>query len=416
MNGSANILFRVAGVLACAVAVLPGSVNLWLAGPEHATKPLIEFIGVGGDRGYALFAAMLAFRLFSVLAFAAAFWVATRPKGHSTRNGALLLVVQFVLALINEADLLYILAAELPFVLPLRAALAWLVVQSAGMATISAFAMDRMRFSLTATLGQEVVPMDNVPIPLSVVFLMAVGTGIAWQAFAFCMGYIAAAEKRNRIRLTGVNAELVAMQQLLAESARASERLRIARDLHDGLGHHLTALSLHLDLAAHRAEGKAAEPIHTSRDIARQLLVEVRTAVGAERAEQPIDLRQAVRTLCSGIPSPRIELTFDEAFEVSDPSLAHVIFRGVQEAISNAVRHADADTIEVALSVQDASLLVTVSDNGKGVREVRTGNGLRGMCERIVGLGGTMEAECRTGGGFAVKMRLPCRATGKLSS
>jgi signal transduction histidine kinase len=401
------MLFRVTGLLACAVAVLEGFVNLWFAGPEHATRPLIALTGGGGDKIHTLFAALLVFRLLGVLAFVSAFWVATRPQGHSTRNGAVLLVAQFVLALINEGDLLYILAAELPFVLPLRAALTWLAVQSAGIAAITAFTMDQMQFNLTATIGPDPVPMDNIPIPLSVVFLVAVGTGVAWQAFAFCMGYIAAAEKKNRIRLAGVNAELVAMQQLLAESARAAERLRIARDLHDGLGHHLAALSLHLDLAARQIAGNAAEAIHTSRDVARKLLLEVRTAVGAERTERPIDLRQALQTLCSGIPDPRIELAFGEPFDVSDPSLAHVIFRSVQEAISNAMRHAHADAIEVALSVHDGGLAVVVSDNGRGVRQIQPGNGLRGMRERVEAHGGTLETLSGAGEGFTVRIWLP---------
>lgn len=413
MNGSANILFRIVGLVACAVAVLQGTVNLWFSGPERTAQPVMALIGLASDKTQAMFVAVLAFRLICVLAFAAVFWVATRPKVHSTRNGAILLVAQFVLALVTEGDLLYILAAELPFVLPLRAALAWLAVQSAGIAVISAYAMDNLSFNITATIGQDAVPMDRIPIPLNIVFLIDVMVAIAWQTFAFCMGYIAATERRSRIILAGVHAELVAMQQLLAESARAAERLRIARDLHDGLGHHLTALSLHLDLAARQVVGKAAEPIQTSHDIARQLLVEVRAAVGAERTEQPIDLRQALLTLCSGIPAPRIVLSFDERFEVSDPSLAHVIFRSVQEAISNAVRHACADTIEVVLSVEDCGLLVIVSDNGKGVREIRAGNGLRGMRERIEKLDGTMEAESGTGGGFAVRIQLPYRASGQ---
>lgn len=413
MNGPTNVIFRIVGLLACAVAVLEGFANLWFAGPERAARPVIAAIGLEVDETQAIFVALLIFRLLGVLAFAATFWVATRPRAHSTRNGAILLVAQFVLALVNEGDLLYILAAELPFVLPLRAALAWLAVQSAGMAAASAYAMDNMRFNIAATIGPDAVPMDSVPIPLSIVFLIDVLVAIAWQTFAFCMGYIAAAERRSRINLAGVHAELVAMQQLLAESARSSERLRIARDLHDGVGHYLTALSLHLDLAARQAVGNAVEPIQTSHDIARQLLAEVRAAVGAERTEQPIGLRQALQTLCSGIPAPRIELSFGEGFEVTDPSLAHVIFRSVQEAISNAVRHSGADTIEVALSLNCGGFAVIVFDNGKGASEMQPGNGLSGMRERVEELGGTMETKSCAGSGFSVTIRLPYRANGK---
>lgn len=409
MNGSTSAIFRIAGLVACLVAAVPTFINALFAGPQQAARTLAAFLGLGVDRVNAVFWAGLSLQCLGVLAFAAAFWASTRPPARPARTVAILLIAQTLLGLVTVPDLLLIVAAELPFVLPLRTALAWLAVQSAGMAMMSVYAMDRMRFSLTASIGPDTVPMDSAPIPLSIVFLMAVVSGIAWQAFAFCMGYIAAAERGGRIRLARVHAELVAMQQLLAESARTSERLRIARDLHDGLGHHLAALSLHLDLAARQVAGKAAEPIRTSHDIARQLLVEVRTAVGAERAEQPIRLRQALQTLCSGIPAPRIELSFDDALDVGDPALAHVIFRSVQEAISNAVRHSGAGTVDVALSVRDGGIAVDVSDNGWGTVGMRPGNGLRGMRERIEAHGGSLETASGRGDGFVVRIWLPQR-------
>lgn len=410
MNGSTSAIFRITGLVACLVVTVPAFIFAWFVGPQQPVRALTDFLGLGADQVDTVFRVGFFVQSLGVLAFATAFWASTRATPRPARMGAALLVAQFFLGLVTDPDLLIIVAAELPFVLPLRPALTWLAVQSTGIALLSMYAANTVQFSLTASIGTDAVPTaPPAPLPLGAIFVMEVLTDVAWQAFAFCMGYVAAAERGGRMRLARVHAELVAMQQLLAESARTSERLRIARDLHDGLGHHLTALSLHLDLAARQAVGGAVGPIHTSHDIARQLLVEVRTAVGAERTEQPIGLRQALQTLCSGIPFPAIELSFDEGLEVSDPSLAHVVFRSVQEAISNAVRHAGADIIEVGLSANNGGLAVIVSDNGKVAREVCPGNGLRGMRERVEEHGGKLETAPASGGGFMVCIWLPQR-------
>lgn len=409
MKRSTLFLFRAAGPLACAVAVLPGFVGLWFAGPEHAAEGIRALTG----RADVAFVAVFLLRLLGAAAFAAAFWLSTRPGGHPVRRGLSLLLGQLLLALVVEVDLLYILAAELPFVLPWRGALAWLAVQGAGLATASAYAATHLHFALIASLDQTPVPPESVPLPPPIaVFVTGVVTAIAWQAFAFCMGYIAAAERQSRIELVGAHAELVAMQQLLGDSTRAAERLRIARELHDGLGHHLVALGLHLELAARQAPTTVADSIRTSRDIAQQLMAEVRTAVGSQRAEQPIDLRRALDTLCSGIPAPRVVLSFDECIEISDPSLAHVIFRCVQEAVSNAIRHAAASAVEVAVvKAGEGGLVVLVNDDGHGAGTIIPGNGLRGMRERVEALGGSVDIRPREPRGLSVRIRLPVQGT-----
>lgn len=105
--------------------------------------------------------------------------------------------------------------------------------------------------------------------------------------------WLARSERDAREELARANAELVARQSLLAESSRIAERLRISRDLHDTLGHHLTALSLQLDVAARLASGQAAAHVREAHAITRLLLGDVRDVVSRMRDER-LDRTRAV--------------------------------------------------------------------------------------------------------------------------
>ncbi|MCA9491232.1 MAG: sensor histidine kinase, partial [Myxococcales bacterium] len=104
-----------------------------------------------------------------------------------------------------------------------------------------------------------------------------------------------------------MNEELLAARAELASAERRDERLRIARDLHDAVGHHLTALGLQLELAARQTEGPAKASVLASRDLARAMLAEVRATVGALR-EGPVDLDAGWRALAA-LPRPVVAIS-----------------------------------------------------------------------------------------------------------
>lgn len=382
-------MFRSVGLLAAVMAGMQGIVGYYVAAPQCAVL-LPGFAQIWAGNAPAAYNAVLIVGAAHLAVFAAAFWETTRPVlKRSTTSVVLLIGVQTLIGFVVEPHMLIMVAAEFPFVVSRRASL-WCLF---GLATL---------VGLTgAVAGYWAIAPARAAIGVNFLSI------IAWQIFAFLVGYLATSERRNRMELAAAHSELLATQQLLAESSRTAERLHIARELHDALGYHLAALSLHLDLAGRQAAPIGSESLRTARDIARQLLAEVRTAVGATRNERAIDLRQALRTLCSGIPSHRIDLSFDERFEVVNPSLAHVIFRAVQEAISNAIRHSGADTVKVTLATRDCGHEISVSDNGKGTCEMRLGNGLRGMRERVEEYGGTVETMSAAGDGFTVRLWLP---------
>ena len=122
---------------------------------------------------------------------------------------------------------------------------------------------------------------------------------------------IAHREALARQALAETNAELKVTSGLLDISSRTEERLRIARDLHDLLGHHLTALSLNLEVASHLAAGEAKESIEKSQAITKQLLSDVRAVVSRLREDEPVDLATALNALRDVIATPSLHIDLE---------------------------------------------------------------------------------------------------------
>jgi len=228
---------------------------------------------------------------------------------------------------------------------------------------------------------------------------------LSFQAFALAVSHLAVSERRSREALAAANAELEATRALLAGTARQSERLRIARDLHDRVGHHLTALNLHLELASHLAPAQAKEPIAQAQAIGRALLHDVRAVVRDLREEAGIDLEDALRRLLRGAPRLETELRVARGVQVRDPMTADALLRVVQEALTNTLRHAQARRFEVALESADGVLHLRLRDDGRGLRGAPPGAGLRGMRERVEALGGELRLRDRPG--LEIEVRLP---------
>jgi signal transduction histidine kinase len=231
-----------------------------------------------------------------------------------------------------------------------------------------------------------------------------------FQAFGAATIRIAKQEESARLELARVNAELRMASALLEVSARSAERLRIARELHDVLGHHLTALSLQLEVASHLALGEAKKPVEEAKQIAKLLLREVREVVSDLRDENPVDLEPVLRTLASSIARPVITLVIEGALLVRDPLVAQTAIRCVQEIVTNTVRHASARTLKFVLTQGGEAISIRAADDGIGTADIRPGNGLFGMKERVTALGGTIEMTSAPGKGFAIDISLPLGA------
>lgn len=214
--------------------------------------------------------------------------------------------------------------------------------------------------------------------------------------------------KQAEHALRSSNASLQATQILLADAIRSTERTRIARDLHDALGHQLTALKVNLELASRQLGASA--PLDDARTLAKNLLAQVRQIVAMERGHHVADLHKALASLCAAIPAPTVTIVLAEEVEIYCPALAHTVFCCVQETLTNAMRHAHAQQVQVHLLSAPGGISLVMGDDGRGAPEQHEGNGLRGMRERVAGHAGKMSVSSQAGEGFHIQIWLPQRA------
>ncbi|MCR3722728.1 MULTISPECIES: sensor histidine kinase [Prauserella salsuginis group] len=214
-------------------------------------------------------------------------------------------------------------------------------------------------------------------------------------------------EQEANERLAVAHAELRSATALLAESSQSQERLRIARELHDLLGHKLSALALQLETASHRVTGPAGEDVERARLLAKELLTDVRSTVGELRSRPP-ELRAALETVVRELPRPRGHLTVAEDVEVDEQRIT-VLVRCTQEIVTNAIRHSDADNLWLDVRARPGGgVLLRARDDGRGTSALRLGHGLTGLTERAEELGGSVTFDGLDG--FAVEVDLPSSA------
>ena len=365
-------LLSVAGLLTWLVAGLPVLGSL-AAAPERFSEPR-----------YLVW-------LVAFTSFGALFWWVSRDSEDSVPLAVLVFLqvgaVWVAMAAVPDglgSVLLVITASQFAWLAPLRLAVLLVVAQTVVILSTGGWRGDWS--------------------PLELVF--NAGIYLGFQLFALFTSYTALKEAEGRAQLAQLNAELHTAQALLAESSRLSERLRIARELHDLIGHQLTALSLNLEVASHLTGGKAKTHIETSQGLAKGLLSDVREAVGSLRAGG-LELSGALEVLVGNIPELEVHLELSDDLQVDDPGRALALLRVVQEIVTNTVRHARAENLWLALEPTAEGVRLSARDDGHGAHALRPGNGLTGMQERVETLGGQLELHPNPGRGFALTATLP---------
>lgn len=208
-----------------------------------------------------------------------------------------------------------------------------------------------------------------------------------------------------------------AERQRLAESvvmAHEDERRRIANELHDSAGQTLMAAIIQLDLARLANDNpNARDAIGRARGQVEQTLEELRGLAHALRpaALDRLGLSEALREMASALTSATLTVQVDlpELAVQLEPEVATAIFRIAQASLANVARHARAQTARLSLVVMKKQVVLTIEDDGLGIRKGPsvTGIGLVAMRERAHAVGGTVEVEKRTGGGTCVRATLP---------
>jgi two-component system, NarL family, sensor histidine kinase DesK len=224
-----------------------------------------------------------------------------------------------------------------------------------------------------------------------------------FHLFAVIATYRAKREQALREETAALNRELLATRELLTEHSRQAERLRIARDLHDLLGHHLTAQILQLEVATHITEGAGRQKVEQALALGKLLLSDLRTAVSELREDEPIKFREAVEKLISGVPGLEFELIFQSGLE--EINMAETLLRCTREALTNILRHSRASRCIISFNNDNDSYRLSIRDNGNCREPVSPGNGLKGIKERIEEAGG--KVSWFVDNGFVIEIRLP---------
>jgi two-component system, NarL family, sensor histidine kinase DesK len=211
--------------------------------------------------------------------------------------------------------------------------------------------------------------------------------------------------------LLSLNSQLVEARDELARNAVAEERLRFARDLHDLLGHSLSLIALKSELAGRLAE---RDPVRAQAEMAdveataRRALAEVRDAVSGYRQ---VSLAQAVAEARSALSAAGIPLRGPARIPSLPGKVDGVLGWVVREATTNVLRHSGASQVTVELATDDASAVLTVTDDGRGpVGVLARGAGLTGLGERVEALGGRLDAGPAGARGFRLRADLPVSA------
>ncbi|GAB3498752.1 sensor histidine kinase [Nocardiopsis coralliicola] len=221
--------------------------------------------------------------------------------------------------------------------------------------------------------------------------------------------------------LEQAHAELRCSADRVRDLAVAEERARMAREMHDSIGHHLTVITMGLANAERFRTARpdaAWDEVADAKRLTADALADTRRWV---RALRPLSLEgragpEAVRALAAAFDTPggtpRVRVACSGAWPAPDEEAELACYRLVQEGLTNAVRHSAAERIDVRLVCAPAEIEVSVVDDGRGADGAAAGFGLGGLRERVAALGGALHSGTRSGGGFALRAVLPLRPAG----
>ena len=255
------------------------------------------------------------------------------------------------------------------------------------------------------------VPQPFLSDLLGPVLAVGMATGIG-DARRSRQAYVAAVEERARQAEAGRDEE--------AERRVLAERLRIARELHDVLAHHIALINVQAQVAAHVLDSEPAQARtalgHVS-EAGREALDELRTTVGLLRAPgSGEELPTAPSPGLDGLPGmlasftaagTNVSHTTDGTSRPLSAQVALTAYRIAQEALTNVHKHAPGATANLTIAYVPGDVVVEITDDGPGGATLGTGNGLIGMRERALSVGGTFNAGPGPNGGFRVRAVLP---------
>jgi signal transduction histidine kinase len=228
-------------------------------------------------------------------------------------------------------------------------------------------------------------------------------TFIAFHSFALMLTQKMLSEQKAKEALALSKTQLETAHALLANAAAHDERLKLARELHDDVGHTLTSLIINLDIARRTQD---EQQINLCYEQAKIALDTTRSVVSEKRAPDYFDLPSTLKKLAEDTPRISVVTKIPNQFKCANLKVAHCVLRCCQEAITNTLKYARATEFLIELQADSEQLILNLQDNGKKQTPFTLGNGLLGMHERIEALRGTCDIKSTTTG-FNIKIRVP---------
>jgi len=344
--------------------------------------------------------------ILAYLAFGSSYWAASHLSLRSHREvtgqvHALVLVVCSIgVSYYSETGLggvlLMVASSLLPWTMSARAAAVWVLIGSMAIATALACP-----------------PIGMPPKMAAIQFLVYA----AFSAIMLAGSWAAMEQTSAREAQARLSNELLATRNLLEQSTLISERTRISRDVHDLLGHHLTALILNLDVASRLADGKAREHLGQSHALAKLLLADVRDVVSRLREHGPIDLCEATRQmLLERHPNLALVIGSTVAASLDGDGSVRVLWC-LNEVVSVAVARLHVTDMRIALLSEGDSVDILVSSDSGTVASLLSGGHMQAVQNLIHEHGGAIREDATSGaGGLLLKLKRPVSLPGVLVS
>ncbi len=214
--------------------------------------------------------------------------------------------------------------------------------------------------------------------------------------------------------LEEANAQLAAYATQAEELAVTQERNRLAREIHDNLGHYLTIVNVQIEAARVVMESdpaRALDAMDKAQELTQKGLARVRESVAALR-ESPVSNRPLDEAIASLVQEAQSSGIVAEFTVIGEPvalehKVALALYRAAQEGLTNVCKHARASRVDVLLAYQPAEVRLEVRDNGVGAAQTNGGFGLLGIRERMQLLGGKLELDTGVGKGFRLTASVP---------
>ena len=289
---------------------------------------------------------------------------------------------------------------------------AWLIVLPLVGTAIEYMPRLQAVFACVLILAAQAVPF---------ILLAGFANTAAWSmafisaiVFVAVFTQVAVNEQKARLELAAANQKLREYAAQVEELAVVQERNRMAREIHDGLGHYLTAINIQLKAAqavAAQNPAQAGEAIENAQTLTQEALADVRRSISALRAD-PTTNRPLAETL-SRLLAETNAAGIQAGLQVAGtprPLPAQVeftLYRAAQEGLTNVRKHSQASQVSLELAYQEHAVRLSLQDNGKGSEKPDGGFGLVGLQERVQLVGGALRVETAPGQGFRIEVTIP---------